>query len=208
MGSRRPPRGDVVRPAEGGAACGGRPPRGGLSPPAVGATLRPVHGRVEVDPNLEPVPIPVSVLNEICAHALQADPEECCGLVSGADGARFRRVHRCRNDMTALHERDPVGFPRDGRDAFHMNELDYEEVDRQAGERGERVTAIYHSHVGPGAYFSEDDQQFAADEAFPFPDADHIVVSVFEGRILGHGLFRRDPRTRRFEGRTLVPEIE
>jgi len=166
-----------------------------------------VQGRVEVDPSLEPVPIPVSVWNEICAHAREAEPEECCGLVSGDDVARFRRAHRCRNDMTALHERDPLSYPKDGRNAFHMNELDYAEVDRQAADRGERVTAIYHSHVGPGAYFSEDDQQFAADEAFPFPDADHIVVSVFEGRVIGHGLFRRDGRTGAFVGRAVVPEI-
>jgi proteasome lid subunit RPN8/RPN11 len=165
-----------------------------------------VPGRIEIDVSRAPVAIPAALLNEMCAHALEADPEECCGLVSGDDSQRYRRVHRCRNDMTALHQRDPATHPRDGRVAFHMNELDYLEVDRASAERGERVTAIYHSHVGLGAYLSEDDQEFAANEAFPFPDADHIVLPVFEGKVVAQGLFRRDVGSPRFHGWPLAPE--
>lgn len=163
-------------------------------------------GRIEIDDSRAPVAIPAALFNEMCAHALEVDPEECCGLVSGHDAQRFRRVHRCRNDMTALHQRDPERYPRDGRVAFHMNELDYLEVDRASAEQGERVTAIYHSHVGPGAYFSEDDQEFAANEAFPFPEADHIVLSVFEGRVVAQGLFRRAAAPEGFAGWPLAPE--
>ena len=34
------------------------------------------------------------------SHALQSDPEECCGLIVGGDGVRFRRVHRFDNEMS------------------------------------------------------------------------------------------------------------
>jgi len=174
--------------------------------PAGGASLPPVRTRIDVNPGLPPVPIAAALLNEICAHALEADPEECCGLVTGDAACRFARVHRCRNEMTALHRREPARWPRDGREAFHMNELDYLKVLDEATARGERVTAVYHSHVGPGAYFSETDQEFAAAPAFPFPGADHIVVAVFGGSVLGHGAFSQVAGGSVFFGRQLVAE--
>jgi len=42
------------------------------------------------------------VLNEMCTHALETRPEECCGLVSGSPDtprSRFLHVHRCRADL-------------------------------------------------------------------------------------------------------------
>jgi proteasome lid subunit RPN8/RPN11 len=87
-----------------------------------------------------------------------------------------------------------------------MNELDYADVDRAAAARGLRVTAIYHSHVGLGAYFSAEDRGFAADIDFPFPDADHFVISVFEGKVRGQGVFRREGPTGEFAGWPVVPE--
>ena len=57
--------------------------------------------------------------------------------------------------------------------------------------RGERVTCVYHSHVEAGAYFSEMDQDFAGQPLFPFPDADHLVVSVVGAKIVDQAIFRR-----------------
>ena len=147
-------------------------------------------GPIEVDPQQPVLEVPPRVLNEIAGHAREALPEECCGLVSGSDDAPYRRVHRCRNDMTRMHEIDPVRHPRDGRHAFHMSEHDYLDAIRQAEARSERITAVYHSHAEPGVYFSELDQAFASQELFPFPEADHIVVSIVDGRVEA-GLFSR-----------------
>jgi proteasome lid subunit RPN8/RPN11 len=160
-----------------------------------------------VDPRLRPVAIAAAVWNEMCAHAVDAEPEECCGLLTGDARQRYRHAHRCQNDMTALHRAEPRLHPRDGREAFHMNELDYERVLHEAETAGETVTAVYHSHVGPGAYLSELDQQFALDPAFPFPDADQIVLAVFERRVIAHGLFRRRGRGRAYSGRMLAPVL-
>ena len=92
-----------------------------------------------------------------------------------------------------MAQRDPETYPRDGTQGFYMNEQDYLRADDEASARGERVTCVYHSHVECGAYFSEMDQDFALQELFPFPDADHLVVAVIGGKVVEQALFRREP---------------
>ena len=46
--------------------------------------------RIEVDVTAPPVSIPGRVLNELCTHALETRPEECCGLLTGVGGNPFR----------------------------------------------------------------------------------------------------------------------
>ncbi len=167
-------------------------------------TDMPVRVRIDPQPDLPPIEIHGVLLNKLYAHALEADPEECCGLITGTAALRFARAHKCRNDMTRLHEGDPVTYPRDGCQAFHMNEMDYMGVDKAARLRGELVTAVYHSHVdvAAGVYFSEMDQSFAAQPLFPFPDASHIVLSVHD-RVVTTGVFDRQSETGLFVGRTV-----
>jgi len=175
----------------GGGRAGGGDGRGG---PTHG-TPGPGDAGVEVDPALDPVELPSALLHEIEQHAREAIPEECCGLVTGHGHARFLHSHRCANEMTRLHQAAPARYPLDGRSAFHMSPLDYDRVEREAALRGERVTAVYHSHVGARAWFSRRDLAFALAADFPFPDADHIVVAVDrdERRVLERALFRRAP---------------
>ena len=139
-------------------------------------------------------------MNELCNHALESQPEECCGLVTGNAAVRFLRTHRCRNEMTARHQQDPTTHPRTGTEAFLMNEADYLRAQLDAEAAGERVTAVYHSHVGAGVYFSEMDQAFVNSPLFPFPEASHIVLSVWEHSVSGAGVFERDPASGTFAG--------
>ena len=152
-----------------------------------------MRSRIDPDADLPAAVIPAAVLNEVFAHAREEEPEECCGLITGDERVRHRRVVRCRNDMTLHHRRDPAAYPRDGGEAFHMNEQDYRAAEHEADTRGEKITCVYHSHVGCGAYFSELDQEFAEQPAFPFPDADHLVVSVIGGQVVDQALFQRRP---------------
>ncbi len=145
------------------------------------------------------------VLNEFCAHALESLPEECCGLISGNDEIRFQQVHRCRNEMTKMHLQYPDDFPRDGMEAFYMNELDYCRAQEAAESIEQRITAVYHSHVGYGAYFSEMDQEFASSELFPFPDVDHLVISEIHNKVAQLGLFTWNTETKMYTGRAVVP---
>ena len=147
--------------------------------------------RVDVDETLSPVRIPASVLHELCNHALETHPEECCGLLIGNGAERYLRLVRCRNIMTALHQKDPDTYPRDGRAAFYMSEHDYLKALDEAEAAGQRVTAVYHSHVGAGAYLSEMDLEYAEQPLFPFPDADQIVVPIYERNVQGIAVFRR-----------------
>lgn len=160
--------------------------------------------QIEIDVTLTPVPMPAAVLNEVFAHAREAAPEECCGLITGDAADRYRYVIRCRNDMTLWHQRDPSSYPRDGTQGFYMNEQDYLRAEDDAEARGERITCVYHSHVECGAYFSEMDQDFAEQPLFPFPWAEHLVVAVIGGKVGGPALFRREPDGNGFEGRAVV----
>lgn len=139
-------------------------------------------------------------MNELCNHALESQPEECCGLVTGNARNRFVQVHRCRNEMTARHREDPATHPRSGTEAFLMNEADYLRAQLEAESVGNQVTAVYHSHVGAGVYFSEMDQEFVNAPFFPFPQASHIVLSVWDYRVSGAGIFERDLMSGAFEG--------
>jgi proteasome lid subunit RPN8/RPN11 len=148
--------------------------------------------RIEPDPDRAPAVVPADVLNEVFAHAREAAPEECCGLITGDGREPWRHVVRCRNDMTLHHRRDPEAYPRDGREGFYMNEQDYVRAEDEAEARGERITCVYHSHVGCGAWFSELDQEFAEQPLFPFPDASHLVLSVVGGKVVDQALFVRE----------------
>jgi proteasome lid subunit RPN8/RPN11 len=183
--------------------------------------------RVEVDRSLQPVAVPVRIVNELLCHVREtatdasadAQGEECCGLIVGLAGERYRRLVRCRNDMTRRHLEDAVGYPLDGRAAFWMNEADYMRARDEAEAGGEQVTAVYHSHVGTGAYLSEMDQDYARHPLSPFPDADQIVVAVpdaeaahlaiqldDDGCALGLALFVWDQAGSRYRGHRVRPE--
>jgi proteasome lid subunit RPN8/RPN11 len=108
--------------------------------------------------------------------------------------------------MTMLHRQDPIAYPRTGREAYYMSEVDYLAAQQDSKERGEVVTAVYHSHVGAGAYFSELDQEFAEHALFPFPGAAQIVMAVWDRKVAQLGLFERDERTGAIVGRMVEAE--
>ena len=171
----------------------------------MGLQGRGVSSRIEVKRTLNSVAVPARVWNELRSHALETRPEECCGLLLGREPGLYEEAERCRNEMTRRHREDPAIHPRDGTEAFHMNEMDYVRIQERASSESLMVTGVYHSHVGVGAYFSEVDQAFALQPLFPFPDADHVVLSVVEQRVVELAVFRRTDDNR-FEGRILAPE--
>lgn len=161
-----------------------------------------MSSRIEVDAAAPPLPIAGHILEELERHAVEAYPEECCGLIIGDEVTRYRRAYRCGNEMTARHQRDPVAYPRDGRAAYYMNEQDYMRALKEARADGRDVTAVYHSHVGAGAYLSEMDLEYAQSELFPFPQADQIVLAVYERIVQASAVFCRIEAG--FQGRTVM----
>ena len=136
------------------------------------------------------------------AHAVEAFPEECCGVVfSGPAGQVVRRWTNVQNQ---LHAADPEGNPRDARTAYAPAPRDLIEMERQAGEPGWRILLIYHSHPEHGAYFSPTDRARASYEdpetgREPFyPDATWAVLSVYDRAVRDMKAYAWDPATRDF----------
>lgn len=165
-----------------------------------------MRDRILVERGAAPIAVPARVLADLHEHARETHPEECCGLVLGRKTGALERVVRCRNEMTRLQRQDPEHYPRDGRQAFHMNEADVLQAQKFADAEGWIVTGVYHSHADAGPYFSTLDQEFASQPGFPFPDALHIVVSVFEGLVKEVAAFERDGSPAGFTGRLLAAE--
>ncbi len=163
-----------------------------------------VSDRIDLDADLEASAISSAVLHEICRHALDVIPEECCGLVLGSRERAFVRCVRISNVMTKMHLDNPAAFPRDSQHAYYMSEIEYQRAIEEAESQAEFVCAIYHSHVEQGCYLSQDDLAFAVHPLFPFPEASQIVVSILDERVAEVGIFERvGENPDRFLGRRL-----
>jgi [CysO sulfur-carrier protein]-S-L-cysteine hydrolase len=101
-------------------------------------------------------------LDQIVAHARDAAPHECCGLIGGTAEGRAQTVYRARNLAT-----DPsVTYEAAPEDLFAAQ--------RAMRERGEQLLAIYHSHPR-----SEDPQPSQTDVRLAYyPSAVYLIVGL------------------------------
>jgi [CysO sulfur-carrier protein]-S-L-cysteine hydrolase len=117
--------------------------------------------------------IPKPIYDELLEHAREEAPNECCGLIGGEDGVA-KTVYRARNA-----EASPLRYNLDPQDQFRiMSEME---------ERGEDLSAIYHSHTASPAYPSQTDINLAA-----YPDALYLIVSLADGESPLRGFEIRD----------------
>jgi [CysO sulfur-carrier protein]-S-L-cysteine hydrolase len=101
-----------------------------------------------------------SLLDEIVAHARDDVPNECCGMVAGRNG-EATRVYRARNA-----EESPFRYVIHPSDQFRiMTEIE---------DRGEEITAIYHSHTKSPAEPSQTDINLAEN----WPDPLYLICSL------------------------------
>ena len=105
-------------------------------------------------------------VDEMIAHARQAMPDECCGILAGAEGG-VSKVYRMANV-----EASPF--------RFSMDPLEIMKVDQEAGENGWELTVIYHSHTHSEAYPSDTDVRIAGGTNELWPDVRYILVSLME----------------------------
>ena len=73
-------------------------------------------------------------LEEIIAHAREASPHECCGLIGGTNDGTAQTIYRTRN----VAAEPLVAYEAAPEDLFAAQ--------RAMRERGEQLLAIYHSH--------------------------------------------------------------
>ena len=98
-------------------------------------------------------------LDAIIAHAREAAPLECCGLLIGSD-TRIESVHRSRNI-----DPSPTRFLIDPDDHFAAI--------RAARADGRAVVGVYHSHPSTPAQPSASD----VNEAF-YAEYAYVIVSL------------------------------
>lgn len=145
--------------------------------------------------------LPPDIVAAIYAHAQDEYPYECCGAIWQVDGPAGQRweVMRCTNEANDLHAADPHRFPRDARTAYMISGREVLAINRRLDVAGQRLAFLYHSHPDHDAYFSREDVAMAAPYGEPsYPDTLHLVVSVRQGRAVGHRCFAWDDSARRF----------
>jgi proteasome lid subunit RPN8/RPN11 len=100
------------------------------------------------------------LIDEMVAHARADLPNECCGMVGGADGEASAVIPVLNSAASPLRfEMDPQG---------QYNALKAIEDD------GGELLAIYHSHTKSAAYPSQTD----VNQAVSWPDAIWLIVSL------------------------------
>ena len=95
------------------------------------------------------------------AHALEDDPNECCGILAGKDGA-IMNLYRMINIEASPYR-------------YRMNPKELLEVYSQIDDRGWEIVAIYHSHTHSEAYPSATDVRLAT-----WPESRYILVSLLD----------------------------
>ena len=136
-------------------------------------------------------------LSEIYAHAKSEFPDECCGVILGAETQEF--VRKCRNIQNELHQEDPDTYPRDARTAYVMHPDDLIAIHKETETQHRQIKVFYHSHPNHEAYFSEKDKSdaMAWDEPL-YPDATYLVISVYDAEIRAVKAFAWDETARDF----------
>ena len=115
-------------------------------------------------------------IDDMVAHARAELPNECCGILTGQSG-RVSKLHRMTNV-----EASPF--------RFSMDPQEIAEVDREAGQNGSDLLAIYHSHTRSEAYPSDTDVRLAAGTVELWPDIRYILVSLMDADAPQVRLFR------------------
>lgn len=100
-----------------------------------------------------------SLIDQIVAHAREDAPNECCGMIGGADG-RAATIYRATNA-----EASPLRYSIDAKEQFDLM--------RRIEDAGEELVGIYHSHTRSPAYPSQTDVNLAG-----WPDAVYLIVSL------------------------------
>ncbi|HWC77430.1 MAG TPA: M67 family metallopeptidase [Blastocatellia bacterium] len=106
------------------------------------------------------VTITGAVKEQLEAHAIEAQPAECCGLLSGEDGV-ITDLHRLRNTA----EKPETRYFASPEDLFTAM--------RRIREAGQRLLGVYHSHPRTQAYPSASDVEMAF-----YPEAIYFIVSL------------------------------
>jgi len=134
--------------------------------------------------------LPPERRQELDAFIVEWFPKEACGLVlETAEGQG--KVELVPNLADKYHQLDPDMYPRTGEDAYVLNPMLIVKAER----RGEKLVAIWHSHVRVGSYFSEEDIDQAligddGDGEARYPGVDYVVFDAQDDGVKGYRVFQ------------------
>ena len=101
-------------------------------------------------------------LADIIAHAHEADPAECCGLIGGSEAGVAASIYRLRNVAANNHT------------SYEVAPEELFAAQREMRQRGEQLVAIYHSHPRAAEPEpSETDVRLAY-----YPSATYLIVGL------------------------------
>ena len=101
-------------------------------------------------------------VSQMIAHAREDDPNECCGILAGADGT-VSHLYRITNTA-----KSPYRYLMDPQEQLNA----MLESDRNGWE----ILAFYHSHTHSPAYPSQTDVRMALESGWL--DVDYVLVSL------------------------------
>ena len=101
-----------------------------------------------------------ALIDEMVAHAREDLPNECCGMIAGADGEATEVIRVANAAASPLrYEMDPQG---------QFDAL------KEIEDGGAELIGIYHSHTRSAAYPSQTD----VNEARMWPEQAYVIVSL------------------------------
>jgi proteasome lid subunit RPN8/RPN11 len=100
------------------------------------------------------------LIEEMVAHAGEDLPNECCGMIGGADGVATE-VIRVANSAAS-----PLRYEMDPQEQYNALKT----IEDGGGE----LLAIYHSHTKSAAYPSQTD----VNQAVAWPEQVYVIVSL------------------------------
>ena len=108
------------------------------------------------------ISVPSNFVDEMIEHAVQENPNECCGILAGKDGL-ISALYRVRNSTPSPYR-------------YEMDPKDQMNVMKESDELGLDLMAFYHSHTHSPAYPSETDTRMAVESGWV--DFCYVLVSL------------------------------
>ena len=106
--------------------------------------------------------IPQRLVDEMIAHSKEEAPNECCGILAGADGS-VTRLYRVTNTAKSPYR-------------YLMDPQEFLDADLDSERNGMEFVAFYHSHTHSPAYPSQTDVRMAQQSGYH--DVHYILVSL------------------------------
>ena len=105
-------------------------------------------------------------IDEIVAHSLEDNPNECCGLLAGS-GNSVQKLYRMTNTAHSPYR-------------YNMDPQELLETLKEMDDNGWNLLSIYHSHTHSPAYPSDTDVRMATwpDGLSIWPDTYYVLVSL------------------------------